>query len=379
MILFISISSFINGIFAIICGLLVLFHNPKRRVNQLLFLMSLSVFVWGVSFGIAQLSEEKTSALFWVEMLNFGAIFIPIFFLHWILSLLRIEKEKINKVVLILGYLITLFFVLFAFTPYFVTIKPKPYFFFYSEPGIFHPFYLFFSYFGLVGYALYNLFKSYKQSNKYTKTQIKYVLLGATLGFGGGATTFLLFYNIPIPPIGNPLVAVGFGLLAYSVVRHHLMDIKILSVELFTSLIWILLFIRTILSKTSEELLMNVGLLISVIIIGTLLIRSVFKEVKQKEELEKLNEDLKKAYETEKKDKQRIKEMGEKLLETERKIKEDIQYEAGETAKRFDNYFMRNENLDKLKLKQEILMLVGKVKELEKELEKAEKNKKRKV
>ena len=227
MTLFISIVAFINGITVIIVGLLAWLNNPKRKVNRLMGLMCMSVAVWAISWGIQAPIQEKTLALFWARMLNFGAIFIPIFFLHWISALLGPEKEKKNKTILILGYLLTLFFALFSFTPYFImTVEPKPYSVYYSEPGVLHPFYLLFCYGGLVGCALYNLLRSYKKATDYKKAQIKYVLLGTILGFGGGATNYFVFYNIPIPPFGNPLIAVGFGILAYSMIRYRLMDIR---------------------------------------------------------------------------------------------------------------------------------------------------------
>ncbi|GAI46767.1 unnamed protein product, partial [marine sediment metagenome] len=130
-------------------------------------LMCLSVAVWAISWGIQAPIQEKVVALFLARMLNFGALFIPILYLHWVLTLLKIEKK--NKIVLTLGYLLTLFFIPFAFTSYFIlTAKIKPYSVYYSEPGILHPFYLLLCYVGLVGYGLYRLLKSYKLATRGT-------------------------------------------------------------------------------------------------------------------------------------------------------------------------------------------------------------------
>jgi len=57
--------------------------------------------------------------------------------------------------------------------------------------------------------------------------QIKYVILGAILGFGGGATNYPLWYSIPIPPVGNIFVSFGILVMAYAIIKHHLMDIRI--------------------------------------------------------------------------------------------------------------------------------------------------------
>lgn len=227
MILFTAISGLANGIIVMIFGLLTWLHNPKNKANKLIGLLCLSVSLWSLTWVVSAFAENINVALLSMRILNFWAIFIPILFLHWILSLLNIEKNKINKIVLIIGYFITLFFAFFSFSDYFITVRPKPYFYYYAEPQMLHPFYLVFCYFGLAGFALYKLIKLYKKADGYKRAQIKYVFLGSFIGFGGGATNYLLYYNIPIPPFGNPLIAVGFGFFTYAVIRYRLMDIQI--------------------------------------------------------------------------------------------------------------------------------------------------------
>ncbi|MDD2732087.1 MAG: histidine kinase N-terminal 7TM domain-containing protein [Candidatus Pacebacteria bacterium] len=225
MILYSAISGFLNGIAVIVFGLLVWFNCPRKKVRNLMILMCFVIAVWGISWGFAAIAKDRILSSFLNRVLDFSALFIPIFFLHWVLVLL--EKERKNKIILITGYLITLSFVPFAFTDYFLTVEPASPFYFYPKAGALHLFYLISCYIGLVGFAFYELLKANKESVGYTKAQIKYVLLGGVLGFGGGATNFFLFYNIPILPYGNPLVAIGFSLLTYAVIRYRLMDIKI--------------------------------------------------------------------------------------------------------------------------------------------------------
>ena len=228
MILYTFVSSLINGIAVAVFGLITWLHNPKNKVNKLMGLLCLSVSLWGFFWVFEALAKEESDALILTRFLDFSAIFIPILFLHWVLSLLNIEERRFNKIILSIGYFLTLFFAIFAFTPYFISIKPKPYFYYYAEPGILHPFFLVLCYFGLVGYAFYLLFKHQKIAKGYKKAQIRYVLLGSLIGFGGGATNYFLFYDISIPPFGNPLVAVGFGIFTYAIIRYRLMDIKII-------------------------------------------------------------------------------------------------------------------------------------------------------
>jgi signal transduction histidine kinase len=66
-----------------------------------------------------------------------------------------------------------------------------------------------------------------KQNIGIKQAQIRYVVLGAFLGFGGGATNYFLWYNIAIPPIGNILVSVGIAVMGYTIIKYRLMDISV--------------------------------------------------------------------------------------------------------------------------------------------------------
>jgi signal transduction histidine kinase len=135
------------------------------------------------------------------------------------------NKEKRKKVLFF--YIITFFFLLFSFSPLFVkSVEPTANFSFWPKAGWVYSFYLIFIYFYLVVCSVILLFKNYKNSIGLKRTQIKYVLFGSILGFGGGATNFFLWYGINILPIGNILVVLYPILFSYSIIRHRLMDIK---------------------------------------------------------------------------------------------------------------------------------------------------------
>jgi len=59
------------------------------------------------------------------------------------------------------------------------------------------------------------------------RNQIKYVLLAAIIGFMGGVTNYPLWFGIKMLPWGNILVSVYVAIMAYAMVKHHLLDIRI--------------------------------------------------------------------------------------------------------------------------------------------------------
>ncbi|MBF0388456.1 MAG: GAF domain-containing protein, partial [Candidatus Omnitrophica bacterium] len=60
------------------------------------------------------------------------------------------------------------------------------------------------------------------------KKQLQYVLAATVLGWCGGATNFLLFFNIPVLPVGNVLITGYVIIVAYAIIRHRLMDIRVM-------------------------------------------------------------------------------------------------------------------------------------------------------
>ncbi|MDD2696775.1 MAG: ATP-binding protein [Candidatus Pacebacteria bacterium] len=220
-----AVSAFINGISALIFGLIVYSKNPKNLVNQTFGLMTFALTIWSFGYGFWQIAKDHESALFWVRILSIGSTFIPIFFIHWVLALFNLHKKK--ERILIFGYIITLIFLCFSFTSLYVKdVSPQFFFPWWPEAGIVYNFYLIFGYFGGISYVSYELSKIYRERSGYIREQIKYILLAMVVGFGGGATNFPLWYGIPLPPYGNFLVALYPFILSYAILKYRLMDIR---------------------------------------------------------------------------------------------------------------------------------------------------------
>jgi len=223
---FLSIDGLITGIVALTFGIIVLIKNKKHIVNQTLFLLTVATAVWALGYWRwLMIYDNKELALFWVRILSIGSTLIPIFYFHWIVSLLNLNKQKKKAVTIF--YIIVFLFLIFSFSPLFVKdVGPASYFAFWPKAGLLYTLYLFCVYLGLVVYSIYLLLKHYKNFSGLKRTQIKYVLLGSILGFGGGATNFFLWYDINILPSGNVLVVLYPILFSYAIIRHRLMDIK---------------------------------------------------------------------------------------------------------------------------------------------------------
>lgn len=291
---FFIFSALLNAFVAGLLGLIVIFKNKKDLINKLFYAVSLSVVVWSIGYWQWLSSTDASSALFWTRIFSIGSLFIPVFYFHWILAFVNLHVKRKNLLKLI--YLVAFIILLFSFSDLFVEkVEPKFIFPFWPVPGVLYTFYLFFIYFGLAIYALVILWNFQKTSSGDKKLAAKYVFWGSIIGFGGGATNFFLWYNIPIYPYGNILVSFYPFVFAIASLRYRLFNIKIIAAELLTFVIWVAVLVDLLTAKTVGERFLKGGILIFVIIFGLFLIKSVIKEVEQREKLEKLTKELEAA------------------------------------------------------------------------------------
>ena len=89
--------------------------------------------------------------------------------------------------------------------------------------------------------------------------------------------------------LGDYSTLILLGFTAFAIIRYRLFNIKTVAAEFFTFSIWIMLAIRVSRDTLAEDIVMDSLLLTFSIIFGTLLIKSVLGEVKQKEELQVLS------------------------------------------------------------------------------------------
>lgn len=291
-----SWSGLVNGIFSLGFGIFIGFRGLRDRTSRLFLSFTFAIAFWAFSFSRWVILADFESALFWGRMLNLGSLWIPILFFNWLDSVFEFsKKQKHIKYVLILGYALTITLSFFALSSLFVsTVKPELFFNFYPKPGILYHTYAFGLHFGLfILYSSFLLFRRYKKAAANEKKQILYLLLSIVFGAVGGATNFLLIYNIPIPPYGNFFVPLWVLFLGYVTVRYHAFGFKVITTEFLVFLIWSFLLSRIFLSTDFIGRLIDASLFLFVLVIGILLIGSVRREVRQRETLEKLSSELK--------------------------------------------------------------------------------------
>lgn len=218
------VSALTNTVVAVACCIYILLVNKEKHLTKTFSFFSLSFAVWGFGYFFWQISDNPDSALFWCRVLMFGAIFISVSLLHFVLSLIGLAKDK--RKVLQFAYSINFFFAIADFTPYFVhSVEHRSYFEFWPTPGfLYHPFLA--TFMGVLIYTHYLIIKHYKHFPGITQNQVKYLFLGSAIGFFGGVTNYCLWYNIPIPPYGNGIAVFVIFATAFSL-KNYLIDFRL--------------------------------------------------------------------------------------------------------------------------------------------------------
>lgn len=221
-----AFSGLLNAVTSTLMGYLVYSRDKNNHLNKTFALFCFFVAIWSYPYIFWPLADTAQDTLFWFRILHIGAIYTSVAYCHFVLVWLGLYKGKERKVI-IWGYCLATFFVLFVFSPYFIAgMTPRYSIKYWADPGVLYYFYLIF-FFGYALYSSFHLFVSYRHATGTRRVQIKYILIGMILTYLGGSTNYFLFFDINFPPFGNILASSYVVLSAYIIIAHRFMDIKV--------------------------------------------------------------------------------------------------------------------------------------------------------
>ncbi|GEM_PF-4507643 len=224
---YLSVSGFLIFILSSATCIFVLLHNPRKAANITWSLFSFFLALWSLGLFMGWSTEDYDTALFWSRWLNLSAVFIPVFFVHFVMSFL--EKTEKEKKFLLAGYLVTVFYFVTAllFPGEFVkSVSAKGGFLYYPDAGyVYYFFPLMFN--CLVFWGIFKLYRAKKILRGQKQKQAQYLFTALLIGFTGGLTTFPLVFGINLYPFGTIGIVILNVIFPYTIVRHELLDIKV--------------------------------------------------------------------------------------------------------------------------------------------------------
>ena len=210
---------------------IVIYAKGRRRLTNVAYaLYSLAISWWSSLEAFAITRQGFDSALFWWRVNHIGVIFIPVFFVHFVISLLDPPQRKRRTLLIQLSYTLALLFLLLNTTPILIhEVTPKYYFRFFINPGVVYT--TFFAWWvGVACYGLFELFKIYVASAGARRNQLNYFCWSMLIAYVGGIPNFLPTFNILVPvliPFGTYAIPLYALATTYAIIRYRLMDINI--------------------------------------------------------------------------------------------------------------------------------------------------------
>lgn len=273
-----------------------IWHSNKRIYSTIFSLFILCVGLWALGIYLFLFTKNLETALFIANLNYLIASIIPALFVHFSITFLDDDIEKKNNnYYKYIPSLIILFLIIYNQHTFLVKLQNYDYGIKDAEVNI--VFYILYSiyFISFVTYAYYLLLKKYRTINEQVnRNQIKYILIGTTIPF-----ILATFFDLILPPFNYHLVWIG-PLLAfvvvivfvYAIYKYNLLNTELLSIQILIGILWVFAFARTLITQNSRELIANIVLLITFVILGSIVIRSATKENKQRKRIESLVESL---------------------------------------------------------------------------------------
>lgn len=268
---------------------LVMLLRGQDRIQIFWGIFCILVAFWGIgAYGVG-IATTPSGALLWWKIGYVGVIFIPVLFTHFVYEFLG-RKER-----LLIWTLYAIGFVHLAaniFTSAFIgSVHPAFNSIYYLSPSLLYDTYMLL-WIVLIPYTHALLYREFARAEADRKRQIEYFFLGSFVGFLGGSTSFLAVYGFDIYPYGNFAVSLYPIVMGYAILKYRLWDFKVFATQAFVIALWVFLFARVILAPlASQEQIIDGILLLLTLIVGALLVQAVNREVRQREEIERLSEE----------------------------------------------------------------------------------------
>src|SRR3989344_4599047 len=281
----------------IFIGFFVYLKNPKLLIHRSFLFFTWSVTVWIT--GVLILFESQPGGalvLFGSKLAFAGAVIVVALFLHFaVIFPFRLNFVRSSWIFAVYFLAAVLVFLSLATDTIVkgIAVVSGDYRSFY---GFAHPFFGLYFVAGMIS-ALCLIFYKYYHSPLELKPQVRFFLIGALIAFLGAVTTNLfipMFSGSSFYSRYGPLALTPFVIFtAYAIVKHKMLNIKVIAAEFFSVVLVFVLFVRLLFSRTPSDFVFGIIFLAAASIFTFLLIRAVYREVHDRERIADLAEELK--------------------------------------------------------------------------------------
>jgi signal transduction histidine kinase len=284
-------------------GIVIYFNDRHSITNRTFVALAIWATLWGILNYISYQTNVDASLTLWLLRI---VLFLAVWFAYYLFKLMYVfpEKEKTFPIYYKTVFLpLVVIISLFTLTPYiFPSIAETSAVGTVSKTVVLPGIYLFGAMvFFLIFGSFYLLIKKIRHAGKEEKTPYRLILVGTIITF----TLIIIFnfilagifLNVTYIPLGSlfifPFVAFTF----YAIYKHHLFNIKVAAIAFVAFILTVFSFINILYASSASQIAVNITLFVAVLIGSVILIRSVLKEIEQRERIQSLADDLSKANE----------------------------------------------------------------------------------
>lgn len=236
---FYSILPFTCMVAAFLLCLFVFLKNPNSPINRSFSLLCFETFSWQLCWFLTYYIEVNTYGTLLVKMGFTGIIFLPFTHYHFVINFLKLDKKlAIVRLFYFIGGLALIFL---WTTDKFMSGYQQFSWGIYGKAGKYYFIYLIFSITAIIQTWLF-LRKATKnlQCTASERNQIKFVFFATSLYFLA-APEYLINYGINIYPIGSFFILASYAVIAYTIIKYHLMNITLAAKELLVFVSYLLI------------------------------------------------------------------------------------------------------------------------------------------
>lgn len=282
-----------SAVVMLLLGVLVYLKNKRSLNSSVLFLITIFFSLWIVSDIIIWISPDSRLVMFLWSLINLFEISVSLLMFYF--SYLFFQTKDLSSKFKLLTILLVLPLVILSFTTFNLTgfntsvceatQGPLVYYFYIFEAIVFVSLFI---------YLIKKIIKSNKKDRKLT-TLFSFGVLFFIFSFSGTNIIASLTQNWDILMYGLIAAPVFAGILVYSIVKYRVFNIKLLATQALVWAVVALVGSQFFFIKTPTNFILTGITFVGIIIFGQFLIKSVKREIKQREKLEELSIQLEKS------------------------------------------------------------------------------------
>lgn len=210
----------------------LVFINKRKGdvLSRLLTLLFLAGLLWGIGSLQFALVSSEAAALYWWRFAHVGAIAAPVFFAHLILKYVKQDHPIVIRAAY--GFMAFVILVnIFSGNHYIAAVHSIFDGIYWHDWQRYHvPLFIvnyLLIYCALLPYSFFQGIIYLRHAPDKTKIRLKYLLIGAGIGWVGPHLFFLLDFGFSIYPFSNLILTIFILITWYAIQRHQLLEITI--------------------------------------------------------------------------------------------------------------------------------------------------------